>query len=563
MRIMRLFAALTALCLLALCAPISGAMADSHYYITVDLTNQIVTVYDSEKTDDINIVRQMICSTGRNATPTPKGTFRLPSRGSSERSEWYYFPKFKCYAKWATRITGGILFHSTLFSSAKKGPTSASTRALGSKASHGCVRLKVNDAKFIAQNCGTGTKCRIFASGKTNNKLRNKLKKKTFIRDNQTYDSFLGRKPKESPLPLSKGSTGSLVTQLQTRLKELGFYNGEVNGAMGKTTVAAVRAFSAACGMKQVSSVNQALWDTLFGEAAPTGTLVTLQEGSTGPAVQALENNLITLLMLNGAADATYDAQTAEAVKSYQNSFNFPIDGVATGDIQTDAAERAAKVRQEFGDTPYALSLITTDAQMAKVKAHSGVRLRQSASKKGKTLKKLKYKSTMRVLNDGKTWVKVRSGVRTGFVKRSSLKFYTESVTENGYVKADPPPVATSSEVSIPTETGETSGGTVAAEAGEAPEGITPEGLDPELIYDGEPVEDAASAEAAAEALDSGLEIDEEAVEAVDDAQGASEDWSEPEAPDAEDPLETGAEASLDGEPLPDTDVASEEASEE
>ena len=136
--IRRLFAALLALSLLALCAPTSGALAGSKYEIWVDLTNQITTIYEAGKINDSGIVRQMICSSDKSATPTPTGTFYLPSRSrSDERSEWYYFPKYKCYAKWATRIRGGILFHSTLFSSAKRGPTSASTRALGSKASHG------------------------------------------------------------------------------------------------------------------------------------------------------------------------------------------------------------------------------------------------------------------------------------------------------------------------------------------------------------------------------------------------------------------------------------------
>ena len=533
LRIRRLLAALTALCLLALCAPFAGAMADSHYYITVDLTNQIVTVYDSENTDDTNIVRQMICSTGRNATPTPTGTYHLPSRGSSERSEWYYFPKFKCYAKWATRITGGILFHSTLFTSAKKGPTGSSTRALGSKASHGCVRLRVNDAKFIAENCGTGTKCRIYSSGKTNSRLRSKLKRKTFIRDNQTYDSFIGRKPKESPLPLGKGSTGSLVTQLQTRLNALGYYGGEINGVMGKSTVTAVKAFQGACSVKKTGRVNQSLWDVIFADTAPIGAEITLSEGSAGPAVTALQTNLITLLMMQGGADGSFSGTTAEGVRNYQNAFGYAVTGSADGNLQADIAERAEQVRQSFGSTPYALGTVTTDARMARVKAHSGVRMRQTASKKGKTVKKLKYKSTMRVLSDSGQWARVRADGRTGYVKRSSLTFYNESVTESGYVevaiatesKSEPTP-----EVYIPTEADSAAGtdtvaagtDTVAAEADTVAaetDGIVAE-------TDGIVAETSEAAQAAAasdgdetlpdpgleEETDSGLELEAEAI---------------------------------------------------
>ncbi len=561
-------AALTAFCLLALCAPITGAVADSHYYITVDLTNQIVTIYDSENTDDTNIVRQMICSSGRNATPTPTGTYHLPSRGSSERSEWYYFPKFKCYAKWATRITGGILFHSTLFTAAKKGPTSSSTRALGSKASHGCVRLRVNDAKFIAENCGTGTKCRIFASGKTNSRLRSKLKRKTFIRDKQTYDSFMGRKPKESPLPLGRGSTGSLVTQLQGRLQALGYYGGEINGVMGKSTVTAVKAFQGACNIKKTGRVNQTLWDVIFADAAPIGAEITLAEGSAGPVVSALQSNLITLLMMQGSPDGSFGGTTTEGVRNYQNTFGYAVTGAADGNLQTDIAERAAEVRQRFGSNPYALSVVTSDAQMARVKAHSGVRMRRTASKTGKTVRKLKYKSTMRVLSDGKQWTKVRANGRLGFVKRSSLTFYNESVTENGYVEVsptptpDPTPTPTpeptptptptpTPEISIPTE----ADGMV-VEAAEA------------VRDDVAPVPEPVPVPVLSEEEDNGLELDAETVPEAGDAPAAelSEELPEeqPDAPSEDTvPEDQPEEPSNDAVPEEQPDAPSEDAAPE
>lgn len=453
LRMRRFCAALAAICLLALCAPISGAVASSKYYITVDLTNQIVTVYDSEKTDDQNIVRQMICSSGRVGTPTPTGTFTLPYKSqSSERSEWYYFPKFKCYAKWATRITGGILFHSTLFTAAKKGPTSTSTRALGSKASHGCIRLKVDDAKFIAQNCLAGTKVKIYSSGKTNASLRSKLRKKTFNRDNQTYDSYLGRKPQNSTIPLSKGSTGELVTQLQTRLKALGFYSGNVNGTLGKTTVTAVQAFEAAAGLGKTSKVDQALWDAIFSDGAITGTLVTLAKGSSGPAVTVLQTNLSTLLMLTGDIDGNYGTQTAKAVTSYQEAFGFSATGSADTELQNDIADRAAKVRADFGTSAYTLTTVSADARMAKVKAKYYTKLHKTASTKSKSLKKLKRNATMRVLNEGKTWTKVRSGSLTGYVKRSALSFYNETVEEKGYVLTDATPAPTAEPTPEPTD---------------------------------------------------------------------------------------------------------------
>ena len=139
----RVLCLLTLICLAVTALPFldTAAQASPKYYITVDITNQIVTVYHNGNTSESGIVRQMICSTGRSGTPTPTGTFSLPSKTyAKERTEWYYFPEYNCYAKWGTRIYKGILFHSVLYTGAKKGPTSASVNALGSQASHGCIR---------------------------------------------------------------------------------------------------------------------------------------------------------------------------------------------------------------------------------------------------------------------------------------------------------------------------------------------------------------------------------------------------------------------------------------
>ena len=111
----RLIPILCVMLCLALSIPLApAAQAAGSYWIGVDLTNQITTIY---RTSDNSAVRHMLCSTGLAATPTPTGTFYLPSKAySSERTEWYYFKEFDCWAKYATRIKGGILFHSVIYS---------------------------------------------------------------------------------------------------------------------------------------------------------------------------------------------------------------------------------------------------------------------------------------------------------------------------------------------------------------------------------------------------------------------------------------------------------------
>lgn len=57
-----------------------------------------------------------------------------------------------------------------------------------------------------------------------------------------------------------KGSSGATVTEIQTRLKEWGYYNGEVDGVYGSRTEAAVRYFQSSNGLSADGQVgNQTL----------------------------------------------------------------------------------------------------------------------------------------------------------------------------------------------------------------------------------------------------------------------------------------------------------------
>lgn len=124
------------------------------YKIIIDVSEQRVYVYQWNGSDYSTFVGEMICSTGLKATPTPLGTYQ--AAGPTGTGEWYYFKEFNCYAKWATRIVGGILFHSVPYTSGKYRNKEAA-RKLGRRASHGCIRLKEEHAEWLYQNCTPGT----------------------------------------------------------------------------------------------------------------------------------------------------------------------------------------------------------------------------------------------------------------------------------------------------------------------------------------------------------------------------------------------------------------------
>ena len=97
-------------------------------------------------------VKALTCSTGREGHETPLGTFH-----TSGKSVWCYMVD-GTYSQYAYRINGGIMFHAVpCIGKNKDGMETAEFNKLGTHASLGCVRLSVSDAKWIYENCPSGT----------------------------------------------------------------------------------------------------------------------------------------------------------------------------------------------------------------------------------------------------------------------------------------------------------------------------------------------------------------------------------------------------------------------
>lgn len=134
-----------------------AAEAEFPYYIRVNRKQNCITIYLIDENGEYSVpYKAMICSTGLyNATPC--GTFHLSTK--------YLWRELYggVYGQYATRITGGVLFHSVPYY--KKNKTTLCTdkyNKLGQQASMGCIRLTVEDAKWIAENCPSGTTVEIY-----------------------------------------------------------------------------------------------------------------------------------------------------------------------------------------------------------------------------------------------------------------------------------------------------------------------------------------------------------------------------------------------------------------
>ena len=135
----------------------------ARYTLMVDVTNQIVRAYTYDEDGEYTVlVREMICSTGTKQNPTPLGWYTMPKT----RARWGYFPTWDSHAQYLTRIDKANAFHSVLYTEPNEMALAVSSyKALGTRQSHGCVRLLVSDAKWIYDNCQAGTKICVYESG--------------------------------------------------------------------------------------------------------------------------------------------------------------------------------------------------------------------------------------------------------------------------------------------------------------------------------------------------------------------------------------------------------------
>ena len=249
----------------------------TRYTLMVDVVNQITRAYTYDETGEYNIlVREMICSTGTAQYPTPCGTTIMPKK----RARWGYFPTWGSHAQYLTRIDSANAFHSVLYSEPDETTLSVkSFNALGTPASHGCVRLLVSDAKWIYENCKAGTIITVY-EGDYDPEYTMALKP-TLNTDTLRENPL----PAPTPTPvysrenfptsyrtLSKGKTGTDVYMLQMRLTELGYYHGSVTGGYYGGTIQAVEDFQRDHGLNVDGAAGKQTQALLFSAAVDTTT---------------------------------------------------------------------------------------------------------------------------------------------------------------------------------------------------------------------------------------------------------------------------------------------------
>lgn len=125
--------------------------SNTNYLILVDRAACKVSIF-AGSFGAWNNIKYWDCAPGKASTPTVSGTFTVQGKG-------YYFDSGSARCYWYTQFYGNYLFHSVLYS---KYNGSLMDGRVGIPLSHGCVRLQIDNAKWIYDNIPRGTKVVIY-----------------------------------------------------------------------------------------------------------------------------------------------------------------------------------------------------------------------------------------------------------------------------------------------------------------------------------------------------------------------------------------------------------------
>ena len=150
-----------------------GYPAPDTYRIIVDIYWQVVMVYTKDENGEYTVpVRYMLCSTGssRVGSETRLGVFKM----EKTRVRFGKFASSPESAQYWSLIFSKTYFHSTLYNKRRdlSSVQKASYEALGSKASHACIRLTVPDARWIFYNICYDTEVEIRKGSKDDDDTR-------------------------------------------------------------------------------------------------------------------------------------------------------------------------------------------------------------------------------------------------------------------------------------------------------------------------------------------------------------------------------------------------------
>lgn len=123
--------------------------SNTPYLIYVNLNDQKTYVYEGSS-NNWTLEKDFPCSSGIESEATPKGVYTITGRG-----DWFYSDEYEQGGKYWVQFCGDYLFHSLPYDETQN---TIVDYTLGVPASHGCIRLAVEDSKWLFENMPDDTK---------------------------------------------------------------------------------------------------------------------------------------------------------------------------------------------------------------------------------------------------------------------------------------------------------------------------------------------------------------------------------------------------------------------
>ena len=155
--------------------------------------------------------------------------------------------------------------------------------------------------------------------------------------------------PPITGINITLNDRGQIVRDVQTRLKELGYYAGDISGVYDSKTRTAVINYQKAVGLQADGICGVKTQTALLGTDAvppqatnaptqePAATPVptfqiptaTVRRGDTGENVRLIQQRLIDLGYLNGKVDGVFGSASQKALEAFQSKHGLKVDGTA------------------------------------------------------------------------------------------------------------------------------------------------------------------------------------------------------------------------------------------
>jgi lipoprotein-anchoring transpeptidase ErfK/SrfK len=122
-----------------------GYSSETKYLCLINQDEHKVYVFKGQK-GSWKLKKKFTCSVGAPSTPTPMGVFKMYGKNRSEPMN--YFDSGTCRCFYYSPFYQSYYFHSVLYYQDPT-PQRVMDGTLGANVSHGCVRLALDNAKWI------------------------------------------------------------------------------------------------------------------------------------------------------------------------------------------------------------------------------------------------------------------------------------------------------------------------------------------------------------------------------------------------------------------------------